>query len=116
WLSVKVTPPGSAPDSLKLGVGNPVVVIVNVPAAPYVNSLVVWFALVIAGRAPTLTVGSVPARGRADVEPSSENAVVIQTFCSRALLMVLVAVAVNWMEIVPSGATPSVGVFCVKRR
>ena len=41
------TPVGSAPDSLILGVGVPVAVTVNDPAAPTVN--VVPFALVIAG-------------------------------------------------------------------
>jgi len=46
-LSVKVTPFGSAPDSLRLDVGKPVVVTVNVPAAPTENVVVV--ALVIAG-------------------------------------------------------------------
>src|SRR6266850_42883 len=36
-LSVKVTPPGSVPDSTRLGAGKPVVVTVNVPAAPTLN-------------------------------------------------------------------------------
>ena len=39
---------GSAPVSVSAGVGNPVVVTVNVPAVPVVN--VVLSALVIAGR------------------------------------------------------------------
>jgi hypothetical protein len=44
---VKVTPLGSAPVSTKDGVGVPVVVTMNVPAAPTVN--VVLLALVMAG-------------------------------------------------------------------
>jgi hypothetical protein len=46
-LLVKVTPVGSAPDSLSDGVGDPVVVTVKVPAVATVN--VVLLALVIAG-------------------------------------------------------------------
>lgn len=42
-----VTPPGSVPDSAILGVGDPVAVTVNEPAAPSVN--VVLLALVMAG-------------------------------------------------------------------
>lgn len=44
---MNVTPPGSAPVSLKVAVGKPVTVTVNDPAVPKVN--VVLFALVIAG-------------------------------------------------------------------
>jgi hypothetical protein len=47
WLSMNDTPVGSAPLSLRLGVGYPVAVTVNEPATPAVN--VVLFALVIAG-------------------------------------------------------------------
>lgn len=36
-LSVKVTPPGSAPVSVIEGVGVPVVVTVNVPAVPWMK-------------------------------------------------------------------------------
>src|SRR5207245_5127650 len=46
-LSVKVTPLGSAPVSVRVGVGVPVVVTVNVPAVPTTN--VALLALVIAG-------------------------------------------------------------------
>jgi hypothetical protein len=46
-LSLKVTGLGNGPDSLRAGVGEPVVVTVNVPAEPTVK--VVLFALVIAG-------------------------------------------------------------------
>jgi len=53
-LSVKVTPLGSVPDSLRLGAGKPVVVTVNVPAVPTVN--VALLALVIAGGWPTVSV------------------------------------------------------------
>jgi hypothetical protein len=45
--ALNVTPPGSAPDSVILGVGNPVAVTVNEAAAPSVN--VVLLALVMAG-------------------------------------------------------------------
>jgi hypothetical protein len=51
---VNVTPPGSAPLSLSVGVGVPVAVTVNVPAAPTAN--VVLFALVIAGAVFTVSV------------------------------------------------------------
>jgi hypothetical protein len=44
---VNVTPAGSVPDSLRLGVGKPVAVTVNVPAAPTEN--VALAALVMAG-------------------------------------------------------------------
>ena len=53
-LSVNVTPPGNVPDSLKLPVGKPVEVIVNVPAEPTVN--VVLLRLVIAGAWFTVSV------------------------------------------------------------
>src|SRR6266436_5177956 len=46
-LSRKVTPAGKAPLSVMLGVGNPVVVTLNVPAVP--TWRVAAFALVIAG-------------------------------------------------------------------
>ncbi len=46
-LSVRVTPLGSVPVLLRLGAGKPVVVTVNVPAAPTVNA--VLLALVMAG-------------------------------------------------------------------
>src|SRR5229473_3384207 len=46
-LSTKVRPAGKAPLSVMLGVGNPVVVTLNVPAAPTWNE--VEFRLVIAG-------------------------------------------------------------------
>ena len=45
--ALKVTPPGSVPDSAILGVGDPVAVTVNEPTAPSVN--VVLLALVMAG-------------------------------------------------------------------
>jgi hypothetical protein len=45
-LSVNVTPPGSAPVSLRVGIGNPVVVTPNVPALPTVK--VVLFPLAMA--------------------------------------------------------------------
>ena len=46
-LSTKVTPLGSAPDSVRAGAGKPLVVTVNVPAAPTLN--VALLALVMAG-------------------------------------------------------------------
>jgi hypothetical protein len=45
--ALKVTPVGSAPDSVIVGVGDPVAVTVNEPAAPWVN--VVLLALVMVG-------------------------------------------------------------------
>ncbi len=54
-LSANVTPPGKVPVSLRLGVGEPVVVTVKLPAAPTVK--LVLSALVIAGA--WLTVGSI---------------------------------------------------------
>ena len=48
-LSVNVTPLGSAPDSVIVGVGTPVVVTVSVPALPTVK--VALFALVMVGAA-----------------------------------------------------------------
>src|SRR6266436_1111818 len=53
-LSRNVTPLGKAPLSVMLGVGDPVVVTVNVPAAPAWN--VTAFALVIVGGWPTVSV------------------------------------------------------------
>ena len=53
-LSRKVTPPGSAPVSLRAAVGKPVVVTVKVPSVPVVN--VVLSALVIAGAWSTVSV------------------------------------------------------------
>ena len=49
-MSLKVTPLGSAPDSVRDGVGVPVVVTVKLPAVPTVN--VVLFALVMLGAVP----------------------------------------------------------------
>ena len=46
-LSWKETPPGSEPDSVRVGTGVPVAVIVKLPAVPAVK--VVLLALVIAG-------------------------------------------------------------------
>ena len=45
--ALNVTPPGSAPDSVILGVGDPVAVTVNEPATPSVK--VVLLALVMTG-------------------------------------------------------------------
>jgi hypothetical protein len=45
--ALKVTPLGSVPVSVKLGVGNPVAVTVNEPRVPTLN--VVLLALVMAG-------------------------------------------------------------------
>jgi hypothetical protein len=45
--AVNVTPPGSAPDSVILGAGDPVAVTVNEPATPSVK--VVLLALVMTG-------------------------------------------------------------------
>ena len=44
---MKVTPEGRAPDSLSVGVGEPVAVTVKLPAAP--TGKVVLFALVMEG-------------------------------------------------------------------
>src|SRR6266851_4577104 len=53
-LSRNVTPAGKAPLSVMLVVGDPVVVTLNVPAAPTWNE--VAFALVIVGGWPTVSV------------------------------------------------------------
>ena len=56
-LFTKLTPPGSAPDSVMLiaaPVGNPVVMTVKIPAVPTVN--VVAFPLVIAEASFTVSV------------------------------------------------------------
>ena len=53
-MSVKVTPPGSAPVSVKAGVGAPVVVTVKVPGVPTVN--VVLAPLVMTGAVFTVSV------------------------------------------------------------
>ena len=53
-LELKVTPVGSAPTSPITGIGNPVAVTVNVPAAPTMN--VVLGVLVIAGGWLTVSV------------------------------------------------------------
>jgi hypothetical protein len=53
-LALKVTPLGSAPDSLNVGVGLPVAVTVNEPGTPTPNF--VLFALVIAGGLLTTSV------------------------------------------------------------
>ena len=78
-LSLTVAQLGNEPLSLRLGVGTPVVVTVNVvPAVPYVNALVL-LVLVMVGGAPMFTVGSEPgvlgsvqAKGKALVEAASE--------------------------------------------
>src|SRR5579859_7330585 len=53
-LSLKVTPDGSAPVSVKLGAGKPVVVTEKVPAEPTVK--VVALTLLMAGALPTIKV------------------------------------------------------------
>jgi len=53
-LSTKLTPPGRAPVSVRLGAGKPVVATEKLPAAPTVN--VVEAPLVIAGAWPTVSV------------------------------------------------------------
>src|ERR1700686_5021537 len=92
-LSLNVTPLGRKPLSLNVGIGKPVGVTVNVPAVPFVN--VVLFALVIAAPVAIATVGSLPASGNAVVYAASENAVVVQTSFTAALLIVSLAVVVN---------------------
>jgi len=62
-LSVKVTPLGSVPDSLSVGLGNPVVVTVKLPGAPTVK--VALFALVMAGAWSTVSVKLCTAFGTA---------------------------------------------------
>src|ERR1700691_617841 len=52
--ALNVTPLGSVPVSLSVGVGEPVAVTVNVPAVP--TTKLVLFALVIAGALPTVSV------------------------------------------------------------
>lgn len=47
WLSMKETPPGNAPVSVRPGIGNPVAVTVNEPSVPVVNAALL--ALVTAG-------------------------------------------------------------------
>ena len=49
-LATKLTPDGSAPDSDKLGFGQPQLVTLNEPALPTVK--VVWFGLVMPGAWP----------------------------------------------------------------
>ena len=66
-LSLKVTPLGSVPVSVRVGVGVPVVVIENVPAVPTVN--VVLLALVITGAALALFTVSVKALVAAEPTP-----------------------------------------------
>jgi hypothetical protein len=71
-LSTNVIPAGSAPDSARDGVGVPVVVTVNVPAALTVNAALL--ALVIAGAWLTVmvSVGEVNDCGPAPtVEPAA---------------------------------------------
>ena len=93
-LSVKVTPCGSAPLVIaSVGIGNPLVVTVNVPAVLFVN--VVLFGLVIAAPAPIDTFGSALPNGSAVVYAASENAVVVHTSFTAALLIVSLAVVVN---------------------
>ncbi len=53
-FGVKVTPPGSVPDTDRVGVGDPVAVTVNDPADPTVNTAVL--TLVIAGMSCTVKV------------------------------------------------------------
>jgi len=61
-LSLKVTPLGREPLQVIVGVGTPVAVTVNDPAAPATN--VVLFALVIAGALCTMSVKFCVASGR----------------------------------------------------
>ena len=58
-LSTKVTPEGSGPVSLRAGVGNPVVVTVNVLSMPTANAVVA--ALVIAGACVSVKTTLSPA-------------------------------------------------------
>ena len=53
-MSLKVTPLGRVPDSVRDGVGVPVIVTENVPAVPTIN--VVLLALVITGAMLTVSV------------------------------------------------------------
>ena len=53
--AVNVTPPGSAPDAVSVGAGDPVAVTLNVPAVPTVKA--VLFALVIDGAVPVAAAG-----------------------------------------------------------
>jgi hypothetical protein len=66
-LSVNETPPGNVPVSARVGVGEPVEVTLNVPAAPAVK--VVLLALVICGPAGTWAkaVETIAANTRHDI-------------------------------------------------
>jgi hypothetical protein len=59
---VNVTPVGSAPVSLSVGVGIPVAVTVNVPAVPAVNIVLLALVITVAGFTVSvkLCVASVP--------------------------------------------------------
>jgi hypothetical protein len=60
-LSTNEIPPGRVPVLARDGVGEPVAITVNVPAAPIVN--IVLFALVIVGAAFTVRVKFCVASG-----------------------------------------------------
>jgi hypothetical protein len=55
--AVKLTPAGSAPDSLNVGAGEPVAVTLNDPAVPTVKVVLFW--LVIAGAVPVVAAFTV---------------------------------------------------------
>src|SRR6202035_5642122 len=65
---VKVTPAGRAPDSARVGVGDPVAVTVKDPAVPWVK--VAWLAEVMVGAVPELLTVRVKLWVAGDPTPS----------------------------------------------
>ena len=111
WLSVNVTPPGSAPVSFRAGVGKPVVVNVNEPATP--NVKVALFALVIAG-----TTVPVPCRATLWLAPVELRALsvnvaalaMLRTVCGmKPILRLQLAPGTSEKLLVQSAGVPEPG-------
>jgi hypothetical protein len=112
-LSTNVTPVGSVPASAREGVGTPVAVTVNVPAAPTVNA--VLLALVNAGAWLTVmvSVGDVEDCGPAPIVPANP---VLESVTFTVKLEVPVAVGVPviapvlLVRLSPAGRAPLIRV------
>ena len=103
-LSLKVTPLGSVPDSVKDGVGVPVAVTVNVPAVLTTN--VTLLALVNAGAALTVMLSCCVA----DWEPPTLESVTLTVKVDVPTAVGVPVIAPALLRVRPAGRDPALAV------
>ena len=95
---VSVTPVGSVPVSVNVGVGKPLAASVNDPAVPLVNEVVA--ALVIEGARSTFSVKAWVA-----AVPTPLLAVMVNLYCPAGVAVVLVRTPAE-LRVTPVGRVP----------